>query len=262
MKWRISLIFVAVSAWHADSVEPGVANAVQRSVEANAKDWNAAPDYAYFETDRQKTGRETYEVLMILGSPYYRLVEINGSQLSAERQREEQRKLQETVARRESESIEERAKRVSQYEKDRHRDHVLMDQLTKAFDFTLTGEQKIAGYDVYALRATPKPGYRPPNIETHVLTGMEGTLWIDRKTFQWVKVVAEVIHPVSIEGFLAQVQPGTRFELEKRPVGNGIWLPSHFAMTSRSRILFLFSHKAAEDETYFGYQKMRTSALD
>jgi hypothetical protein len=43
---------------------------------------------------------------------------------------------------------------------------------------------------------------------------MEGTLWIDKKTFQWVKVEATVIRPVSIAGFLAQVQTGRRFELE------------------------------------------------
>jgi len=30
---------------------------------------------------------------------------------------------------------------------------------------------------------------------------MEGKLWIDEKTFQWVKVEATVIRPVSIEGF-------------------------------------------------------------
>jgi hypothetical protein len=41
--------------------------------------------------------------------------------------------------------------------------------------------------------------------ESKVLTGMEGKLWIDKKTLQWVKVEATVIHPVSIGGFLAEV---------------------------------------------------------
>ena len=59
------------------------------------------------------------------------------------------------------------------------------------------------------------PRYEPPNNEAKVLTGMEGMLWIDKTTFQWVKVEATVIQPVSIAGFLAQVQPGTCFELEK-----------------------------------------------
>jgi hypothetical protein len=47
---------------------------------------------------------------------------------------------------------------------------------------------------------------------------MQGKLWIDKDSFQWVKVEAQVMHPVSIEGFLAKVEPGTHFELEKEPV--------------------------------------------
>jgi hypothetical protein len=95
-----------------------------------------------------------------------------------------------------------------------------MQQLTEAFDFTLAGEERMGNHRVYVLDATPRAGYKPPNTETEVLTGMRGKLWIDKKTYQWVKVEAEVIHPVSIAGFLAKVEPGNRFELEKIPVGN------------------------------------------
>jgi len=64
--------------------------------------------------------------------------------------------------------------------------------------------------------------YRPPNFETRVLTGMRGKLWIERNSFQWVNVEVEVIHPVHIGGFIARVEPGTRFELEKIPVSSDI----------------------------------------
>jgi hypothetical protein len=43
---------------------------------------------------------------------------------------------------------------------------------------------------------------------------MEETLWIDQKTFHWMKVEAHVIHPVRIEGGFAEVEPGTQFEVE------------------------------------------------
>jgi hypothetical protein len=87
------------------------------------------------------------------------------------------------------------------------------------------------------------------------LKGMEGKLWIDTSSYQWVKVEAEVIHPVSIEGFLARVEPGTRFELEKMPVGDGIWLTKHFKMRSQAKVLFLIPRQEQEDATYYGYQK-------
>ncbi len=52
---------------------------IQRSVEANAEDWKAAPDCDYFERDRQPGGgTKTYEERMIFGSSYERLVAVNG----------------------------------------------------------------------------------------------------------------------------------------------------------------------------------------
>jgi hypothetical protein len=62
-------------------------------------------------------------------------------------------------------------------------------------------------------------------------------------------VGAEIVQSVSIAGFLAQVQPCMRFELEKMPVAEGIWLPKHFSMKARAKVLFFFSHKSQADET-------------
>ncbi len=159
------------------------------------------------------------------------------------------------IAKRSSESANHRSERIAKFQQDRERDRVLMQQLTEAFDFHLVGERRLSGYTVYVLRATPRPGYQPPNTDSEVLRGMRGTLWIDTRTYQWVKVEARVVRPVSIAGFLARVQPGTRFELEKMPVGNGIWLPKHFAMHSDARVLFLFRRQTQEQDTYFNYQK-------
>ena len=229
---------------------------IQRSVAANEADWKAAHEYDYVERDRQKGGgTQTSEELMILGSPYERLVAVNGKPLPPEQQAQVQKELETTLEERQKESRQQRRERIAKYEKERESDHLLMEQLTKALDFKLVGEQKLGLYEVYVLKATPRPGYEPPNIESKVLTGMEGKLWIDEKTFQWVKVEAAVIRPVSIEGFLAEVEPGTHFELEKAPVTDSIWLPKHFAMKSQAKVLFLFTRKSQADETYSGYHK-------
>jgi hypothetical protein len=232
-----------------------VAWIILRSVEANARDWKAAPEYDCFERDQERDGgTRTYEYLMIFGSPYQRLVAINGEPLASTLQAEEQSKLNSVILERSKESASERARRITRYNRDRKRDHLLMEQLTVAFNFTLMSDDKLDGYDVYVLKATPRPDYRPPNMEAEVLKGMEGKLWIDKQTLQWVRVEAQVIHPVSIEGFLAQVQPGTRFELEKMPVDD-VWLPKHFSMKSQAKVLFFFTRRSQEDDTYFDYRK-------
>lgn len=233
---------------------------VQRSVEANRRDWEAVPEFDCWERDRTGNGTKTYEDIMILGTPYQRLVEVNGKRLTQAQAAEEKRKLENTVAERKSETPEKKAERIAKYEEERKRDHAMMDEMVKAFDFKLLGETRLGGHVVYSLQASPRKGYEPPNMETKALTGMQGKLWIDKKTFQWVKVEAEVTHPVSIKGFLAQVEPGTHFELEKIPVAPGIWMAKHFEMRSQAKILKVISKNGQEDETYFNYRKAQAGA--
>ena len=235
---------------------PDVETIVQRSVAANNADWKANPEFDWTERDLQSDGgTKTFHELMILGSPYGRLVEINGKPVSADISRRQQQKLDAEIAKRRHESPQQRHKRISEFQKDRSRDRVMMEQLTKAFNFKLTGDEKIDSYDTYVLKATPKRGYQPPNMQAQALKGMQGTLWIDKTSFQWVKVTAEVVNPVSIEGFIAQVQPGTNFELEKAPVAEGVWLPKHYSMRAKAKVLYLFPHKGHDEETYWDYHR-------
>jgi hypothetical protein len=229
---------------------------IERSVEANKANWEAAPHYDNYETDKEDGGPvKTFHVVMVEGSPCKKLVAINGTGLSPEQQREEDQKFEHAVTQRQHESAEQRSKRIAKYEADRRRDHEMMSQLTEAFNFELKGVQHKGPHQVYVLKATPRADYRPPNTQARVLRGMEGMLWVDTKSYQWVKVEAEVIRSVRIAGFIATVEPGTRFELENTPVGDGIWQPQHFSMSAHAKVLYMFSHKNEENDSFFGYRR-------
>ncbi len=240
---------------HCANAQEDVASIIQRSAEANNRDWTAAPGFDNSERDRNKHGDKTYAVTMLYGSPYERLTAVNGHSLSASKQKEEQQKYEKAVAERQHEGSDQRSRRIAKYQAERKRDHTLLQQMITAFDFHLVGKRRLDGYKVYLLKATPRQGYKPPDRDSEVLTGMEGTLWIDQNTFQWVKVEAHVIHPVRIEGFLAEIEPGTKFEVEKRPVTDNIWLASHFSMKSNAKVMLLFPHRGQEDDSYFNYHK-------
>ena len=237
-----------------------VANIVRKSAEANNRDWAAVPEYNNEERDRTKDGDKTYSVTMLYGSPYERVMAVNGHKLTPAQEKAEQEKYDKAVAERRDESPEKKAKRIAKYEAERKRDQTMLSQMTTAFDFRLLGKRTLNGHRVYELKATPRKGYRPPDRDSQVLTGMEGTLWIDQKTYQWVKVEAHVTHPVRIEGFLAEVVPGTRFEVEKKPVAGDIWMASHFSMKSNAKVLLLVPHKGEEDDTYFNYRKATSTS--
>lgn len=238
--------------------QPDVAAIVSRSVEANLRNYQALPGFNYFKIAHEPDGTmRTYEEIMLYGSRYSRWVAVNGEPLSPEREKDEQQKLVRTRQTRANESPEERTRRVADYERERQRDQLLLNEMGHAFEFTLEGEHLLEGREVYVVKARPRRGYRPPNNRAKVLTGMEGTLWIEKQTLQWVRVDAAVMRPVSIEGFLARVQPGTRFELHQAPVSDNLWLPTHFSMKARATILFLFSKTEEDDETYYGYYPAR-----
>jgi hypothetical protein len=229
---------------------------VDRSLQAIAADLKAAPDYECLERDREPGGGKTFQDLMILGSPYQRLTAVNGKPISGRELDEEQRKLEETIEKRRHESVQERRNRIARYQKSRDRNHLFLEEMTKAFNFRVVGQQPLGGREVYVLKAVPLPDYHPPNRDAEVLKGMQGTLWIDKKTYQWVKVQARVTRPVSIEGFVAKVEPGTRFELDKMPVEDDVWLPERFVMKARAKVFFLFNHNNGEDDTYYDYRKI------
>jgi hypothetical protein len=228
---------------------------VDRSVEANKADWKAEPEYDYSVHVHENGHTKTYKMQMIEGSPYEQLIAENGKPLPPRRKAQAERKLQQTITDRRNETPEERKSRIAEWERTRQRNHFLMEQMTQAFDFKLEGTRKMDGHEAYELAATPRSGYQPPDDEAKVLTGMKGKLWIDQASFQWVKVQAEVIHTVSIEGFLARVEPGTKFELQQGPVAPGVWLPTFFSVKSRAKILFFVPHNMGEEDTYFDYHK-------
>lgn len=239
------------------AAQPDARTIIETSVKANDRDFAAATAYDHKERDQTSGGSKTFEVFMLDGSPYRRLIEVNGEPLSANQAQAEKSKEAQERRKRSTESASQRQARIAKFETNRRHNQAMMAQLAEAFTFTLQGECKLGSYDVYDLKAAPKPGYRPPSMETQVLTGMQGELWIDTKSFQWVRVKAQVIHPVSIAGFLAQVEPGTEFELEKAPVASDVWLASHFSMKADAKVMFLFDHNSQEDDTFWDYRRAK-----
>lgn len=253
-RWAL-LLLIVVPGGAARSTLDGDA-IVRRSTAANQADWAAASDYAYMDRTRNDDGTRTYDVTMILGSSYKRLVQDGGTPLSVAEQAKEDRKLTAEIAKREAESPEERARRIAEYQKQRERAHRIIEEMPRAFDYTVATTRRVGSRTVYVLHATPRKGYNPPNVESRVLTAMRGEFWIDTITFQWVRASAVVLKPVSIDGFLARIRPGTEFEVEQMPMTGDVWLPKHFQIRSRSSILFFFHHHINEEDTYFDYRKI------
>ena len=239
---------------------PDAGEIIKQSVTANQRNLAVASDFDHSERVLSRDGTRTYSVTMLLGSPYERLTAINDEMLSDDDKRRELQKLDAARMEREHETPEERTHRLEGHEKERRRNRRLLDELPQAFDFAVEGEQTVGKFDAYVLRATPRHDYQPPILEAEVLKGMEGRFWIDRQSFQWIKVEVAVTRPVTIQGFLAKLEPGTQFALEQQPVATDVWQPTHLSMRTRGRILFVFKQRTQIDTTFFDYQRVERPA--
>ena len=239
---------------------------LQRSLEVTKWDWEQCHNFANVEHDKETKGgnsaSQTYRVMMIDGSPYNRLVLREGKPLPPPEEMRQRRLLQEEVSQRANQTSAQRADRIAKYQKTHQRILDLVREMTQAFDFRLTGQEKRGGRENYVLSATPRPGYQPKSRDARILTTMQGKLWIDRDTYQWTRAEAEVTRPVWFGLLFAKVYPGTHFLLEQAPVQPGIWLPQHLRVDVKASILGLVHNDFTRDETYQDYRPLDASAVD
>jgi hypothetical protein len=253
-RWILPIALLRL-CYGADAID--VQELVRRAGSTMQSDWAAAPDYAFIQRDvttqKGMTTRKTHQVFNISGSDYYMPIANEDVPLSAGEQQRERQRLTEEVKRRSHETAAEAQRRSELYTKAREQNGILLLDFTKAFDFTLQGEEMTNGHATYVLEATPRADYRPPNRTARILTGMHGRLWIEKEGFHWVKGEAEVLTPVSIFGFLAKVLPGTRMDLEMTPVTESVWLVSRFAMDLK---LSKFWHRSTKitESTFRDYR--------
>jgi hypothetical protein len=244
---------------------PDAAALVKKSVSVNDADWAVQPKYSHIERDVDvKIGQDgkasgkqekTYRVMIIGGSPYNQLIALNGEPLSPARRAQEEEKLKAEITRRGQESNSAKSARIQKYQKERAEEHLLMNEMVKAFRFKLSGEESVGGHACYVLDATPNPDYEPPVAKARVLTGMKGRLWIEKGSYHWAKVHAQVFEPVQFGLFVAKVRPGTQFELVQSPIADGAWLPSHFSESVNATVLGIYSIRNRSDEYYSDYHR-------
>jgi len=253
-------VVLAMTALAAEPAGPLDASAIiARSIAANEADWLADPLYDRCERDDDGAGVQTYDVTMIQGWPYERLVAVDDRPLSPQRTRDEERKQQDETARRNAQAASGGVVSNSSYHRRHARLHAIFQEFSKAFNFALDGQRQMSGRLAYHVTATPRPGYAPPTRDAKALTAMNADFWVDVETYHWIKLSARITRSISIAGLLVRLEPGTTVEMDKAAVdGDRIWLTTRLQIRSNSRILILFGHRTSRDERYFAFRRSST----
>ena len=201
-----------------------------------------------------------YDVTMLEGSPYRRLVGKDDHGLSPEEEHIEQKKLEDSIAQRQRETPAERARRIAEWEKRQQRQREPLDEVPDAFDFRITGQGQIDGRDAWIIEGTPRPGYHARSNFARLFPKFRGRLWIDKADYQWVKTEAEVIDNISWGLFVARLSKGARLDIEMTRVNDEVWLPKHIAAKVSARLALVKNYRIESDTSFSNYRKFQVAS--
>ncbi len=250
--------------------EPDPLDIVRRSVEKDRLNFERANDYSYVQHTEQRRfsrgGRvsrfesRTFDVIVIDGEPYEKLIAKDGRPLSESEARKEQAKLDRELERRRREKPDRRTRRLTEREKRRREGREFAQEIPEAFTFRLAGEETLDGHRVWIIEAEPKPGFKGKAKRAELLSKFRGRLWIDQQDFQWVRVEAETIAPVRFGWILAKLDPGARMTFEQRRVHGEVWLPSHAWMRLGARLALVRRLDAEVEVFWRDYRKFQSDS--
>lgn len=261
----VVFLSLAVGALAQDAAE-----IMRRSVERDQNNFARAKDYTYLQRVEERNldskGRvkskevETFDVTILDGRPYKRLVAKDDRPLSGEEGRKAQEKFDKVLRERQEESAGRRAKREADAGKERREGRRFLAEIPQAFRFRLVGEQEIDGHAAWVIEAEPRPEYKPRARNASILKKFRGKLWIDKAQYDWLRVEAETTGTVSFGWMLARLAKGTRVEFQQMRVNDEVWLPRSVHVRFDARLALLKRINQDVDITFWNYRKFRTDS--
>ena len=250
---------------------PDAREIVRRSIDLDRKNEAIARNYTFLERDEtrmlDRSGKpkkapesRTFDVTLLEGSPYRRLVKRNDRPLAPPEERKEQEKLRRSIDERSKETPAERQARIAEWERKQQRQRAPFQEIPDAFDLRLAGEETLDGRNVYVIAATPKLGYKPKLAAAAYFPKIKGKLWIDKRDNQWVRGEIETLDTISIGGILVRLAKGSRATFEATRVNDEVWLPKQITLDGSARLLLVVGARAQIDIAFSNYRKFQADS--
>ena len=161
----------------------------------------------------------TYDVIMLEGENYRKLILVDGKPLDAKLQKQVDEDLEKTRA----------TRRRSLRTVTRTLNSGGLRDIPRLFSLTVAGEETINGRKTWRVEATPNPNYKPANKDEESLRNTRRTYWFDQA--DGIDIKSLTVYTKTTNSF----QPGTEIEVHLAAV-NGVWVPD--------RIFFRYDLKA------------------
>ena len=204
---------------------------------------------------------QTWDVTLLEGSPYKRLVARDDKPISRDEQAWEEEKLRRSNDERRKETAAQREKRIGDWQRRQRHQREDIQDFPDAFDFRLAGEEELDGVPVWVIDAAPHPGYRAKSSNARALfPNINGRFWIAKSDYGWAKAQVEAIDTISLGLLLVRVSKGSRVVLEQTRVNGEVWLPKKWTLQLAGRILLLKGVRIDAQYDFSGYRKFQAES--
>jgi hypothetical protein len=171
-----------------------------------------------------------------------------------------QKRLNEIQKRKAKEDAkEEKAKEEGKKEKDD--DDVGVEMFLRACQFVNPRRERFRGQDVLVFDFEANPEYKPRNLAERIVQKLAGSIWVDERAHDVVRLEAYFTGNARIAGgLLASVQKGTGFVFEQEFVNQEVWLPTYVEAHVGARVLLVKGFHVTDVTRYSDYKKYHVAA--
>jgi hypothetical protein len=129
----------------------------------------------------------------------------------------------------------------------------LLTMLPDAFKWTVESENAAA----IKLHFEPRPDFRPPSLQSKVLSAMNGVLVIDRAQHRIMTISGRLTQDVVFGfGFLGRLRQGGTFRVERRQILPGLWQITETHVHIDGKALLFKSIGQQQDELQTEYTRV------
>jgi hypothetical protein len=139
-------------------------------------------------------------------------------------------------------------------QKDTERVAHILSLLPDALLYHMEGFVPCGADQCYWLSFKPNPSFNPPDLESNILTGVDGEVWIDQAQERLVRLDAHFIKDVNFGfGILGRLNKGGTVLLQQTNVGNNDWELTGLEMhiTGKALMVRSLNFQIKEETSHF-----------
>ena len=239
------------SAWSLAQSDP---HALVRAAVENEFDnsYGHRPPVRYLFRKKTRNLDTTKEIVETSDGGVARLVAIRNQPLSAAQTQAEIERLRELASDPAAQQHRNRSER-----KDAAQLAGIMRVLPDAFLNQFAGSVETPNGPAIRLTFTPNPHFSPPTLESRILTGIRGEIWIDPTDLRVVQIEGRLFRTVDYGwGILGTLYPGGTISIEQTRTPECGWQLAHLNLNLVGRALILKPLNIVVDETATDYHSV------